>query len=140
MRLIDFMPPRQTAPDLVRIVEGVAGSVATRLDLTIRFDYGSIVPWVRRTDDGILAVAGPDALHLATPVELVGRNFHTIAEFEVRAGERVPFVLTVSRPTSSFPSPSTRSELSQRPRPTGGNGSTPALTRDASATRSCARW
>jgi GH15 family glucan-1,4-alpha-glucosidase len=94
VRLIDFMPPRQTAPDLVRIVEGVAGSVAMRLDLTIRFDYGSIVPWVRRTGDGILAVAGPDALHLSTPVELVGRNFHTIAEFEVQAGERVPLVLT----------------------------------------------
>jgi GH15 family glucan-1,4-alpha-glucosidase len=105
VRLIDFMPPRETAPDVVRIVEGVSGSVSMRLDLTIRFDYGSIVPWVRRLDDGILAVAGPDALHLATPVELVGRNFHTVAEFEVRAGERVPFVLTWFPSNVDLPQP-----------------------------------
>jgi GH15 family glucan-1,4-alpha-glucosidase len=94
IRLIDFMPPRGRAPDVVRIVEGVEGRVTLRMDLTIRFDYGSVVPWVRRRDDGILAVAGPDALHLATPVNLVGQNLHTVAAFEVTAGERVPFVLT----------------------------------------------
>jgi GH15 family glucan-1,4-alpha-glucosidase len=94
IRLIDFMPPRGEAPDIVRIVEGVEGRVAVRMDLTIRFDYGSIVPWVRRRADGIVAVAGPDALHLATPVELIGQNLHTVAAFEVGAGERVPFVLT----------------------------------------------
>jgi GH15 family glucan-1,4-alpha-glucosidase len=65
-----------------------------RMSLSIRFDYGWVIPWVRRREDGILAVAGPDALFLATPVELVGRNFHTVAEFEVREGDRVPFVLT----------------------------------------------
>jgi GH15 family glucan-1,4-alpha-glucosidase len=105
VRLIDFMPPRETTPDVVRIVEGVSGSVTMRLDLTIRFDYGSIVPWVRRLEDGILAVAGPDALHLATPVDLVGRDFHTVAEFEVRAGERVPFVLTWFPSNLDLPQP-----------------------------------
>jgi len=94
VRLIDFMPPRGEAPDVVRIVEGVQGSVPMRMDLTIRFDYGSIVPWVRRREGGLLAVAGPDALFLATPVDLFGRGFHTVAEFEVAEGERVPFVLT----------------------------------------------
>ena len=94
VRLIDFMPPRGEAPDVVRIVEGVKGIVAMRMSVSIRFDYGSIIPWVRRRDDGILAIAGPDALFLATPVELEGRNFHTVAEFDVREGERVPFVLT----------------------------------------------
>ena len=94
VRLIDFMPPRGEAPDVVRIVEGVEGTVAMQMSLSIRFDYGSIVPWVRRRDEGLLAVAGPDALFLATPVELVGRNFHTVAEFEVGPGDRVPFVLT----------------------------------------------
>jgi GH15 family glucan-1,4-alpha-glucosidase len=94
VRLIDFMPPRGEAPDVVRIVEGVKGTVAMRMSVSIRFDYGSIIPWVRRRDDGILAIAGPDALFLATPVELEGRNFHTVAEFDVREGERVPFVLT----------------------------------------------
>jgi GH15 family glucan-1,4-alpha-glucosidase len=94
VRLIDFMPPRGEAPDVVRVVEGVEGTVPMQMRLTIRFDYGSIVPWVRRRDDGLLAVAGPDALHLATPVELVGRGLHTVAEFEVGPGDRVPFVLT----------------------------------------------
>ena len=60
IRLIDFMPPRGEAPDIVRIVEGVEGRVAVRMDLTIRFDYGSIVPRVRRRADGIVAVAGPE--------------------------------------------------------------------------------
>jgi GH15 family glucan-1,4-alpha-glucosidase len=94
IRLVDFMPPRGKAPDVVRIVEGVEGAVPVRMSLSVRFDYGSIVPWVRRREGGLLAVAGPDALFLATPVELVGRNFHTVAEFELRPGDRVPFVLT----------------------------------------------
>src|SRR6187431_638951 len=94
VRLIDFMPPRGEAPDVVRIVEGVSGTVAMRMSLSIRFDYGWTIPWVRRREDGILAIAGPDALFLATPVELVGRNFHTVAEFDVSEGDRVPFVLT----------------------------------------------
>jgi GH15 family glucan-1,4-alpha-glucosidase len=94
VRLIDFMPPRGEAPDVVRIVEGVEGTVPMKMRLSIRFDYGSIVPWVRRREDGVHAVAGPDALFLATPVDLVGRNFHTEADFDVAPGERVPFVLT----------------------------------------------
>jgi len=94
VRLIDFMPPRGEAPDVVRIVEGVEGTVPMRMRLSIRFDYGSIVPWVRRRDNGLHAVAGPDALFLATPVDLVGRNLHTEAEFDVAPFDRVPFVLT----------------------------------------------
>jgi GH15 family glucan-1,4-alpha-glucosidase len=94
VRLIDFMPPRGEAPDVVRIVEGVEGTVPMAMSLSIRFDYGSIIPWVRRRDDGIVAVAGPDALFLATPVELVGQNFHTLAAFDVHEGDRVPCVLT----------------------------------------------
>ena len=94
VRLIDFMPPRGEAPDVVRIVEGVEGTVPMKMRLSIRFDYGSIVPWVRRRDEGLHAVAGPDALLLATPIDLVGRNLHTEAEFDVAPGDRVPFVLT----------------------------------------------
>ena len=94
VRLIDFMPPRGEAPDVVRIVEGVEGTVPMKMRLSIRFDYGSIVPWVRRREEGVHAVAGPDALFLATPVDLVGRNLHTEADFEVAPGDRVPFVLT----------------------------------------------
>jgi GH15 family glucan-1,4-alpha-glucosidase len=93
-RLIDFMPPRGEAPDIVRIVEGVAGTVDMRMELVLRFDYGSVVPWVRSLDGGLLAVAGPDAVTLRTPAALEGRNLRTFAELPVRAGERVPFVLT----------------------------------------------
>jgi GH15 family glucan-1,4-alpha-glucosidase len=92
--LIDFMPPRGQAPDVVRIVEGRAGTVRMRLELILRFDYGSIVPWVRRTDDGLHAVAGPDALSFVSPVPLVNEHLTTTAAFAVTAGERVPFVLT----------------------------------------------
>ena len=93
--VVDYMPPRTRAPDLVRVVVGRRGRVAMRLQLVIRFDYGSIVPWVRRLDGGgIRAIAGPDALVLRSPVPLRGENLTTVAEFDVAAGERVPFVLT----------------------------------------------
>jgi len=95
VRVLDFMPPRGTAPDIVRIVEGVAGEVDMTADLVIRFDYGSTVPWVRRLDDGTrVAIAGPDALCFRSPVEHRGENMRTIGEFTVREGERVPFTLT----------------------------------------------
>jgi GH15 family glucan-1,4-alpha-glucosidase len=95
VRLIDFMPPRGHDPDVVRIVEGIRGRVPCRMELIIRFDYGSIVPWVRRIDGGArVAVAGPDGLCLRTPVEVRGENLTTVAEFDVSEGDRIPFVLT----------------------------------------------
>jgi GH15 family glucan-1,4-alpha-glucosidase/RimJ/RimL family protein N-acetyltransferase len=94
VRVIDFMPPRGKAPDIVRIVEGVRGRVPMRMELVIRFDYGQIVPWVRRVDDAQLAVAGPDALCFRTPVAVRGEDLTTVAELVVEAGARVPFVLT----------------------------------------------
>src|SRR3954470_20175611 len=94
VRAIDFMPPRGTAPDIVRIVEGLGGEVPIRSELTIRFGYGKIVPWVRRVDDARVAIAGPDALCLRTPVEVHGEEMTTVSEFTVGPGERIPFVLT----------------------------------------------
>ncbi|HYF56548.1 MAG TPA: glycoside hydrolase family 15 protein [Salinarimonas sp.] len=95
--LIDFMPPRDDAANLVRLVVGETGEVAFDLDLAIRFDYGRIVPWVSRGGDGsLVAIAGPDLLTLRTPVELHGEDLHTVGRFTVRAGQRVPFVLTHS--------------------------------------------
>ncbi|HEU4386331.1 MAG TPA: glycoside hydrolase family 15 protein, partial [Blastocatellia bacterium] len=91
--LLDFMPPRSDEPNLVRIVEGRRGTVKMRLHLVIRFDYGSIVPWVRRTDRGIRAIAGPDQVELQTAVQLRGEALTTVAEFTVAEGQRVPFVL-----------------------------------------------
>jgi GH15 family glucan-1,4-alpha-glucosidase len=94
-RVIDFMPPRGRAPDIVRIVEGVKGQVEMNAELVIRYDYGSTLPWVRRLDDDMrVAIAGPDALCFRSPVEHRGENMRTIAEFTVREGERVPFALT----------------------------------------------
>jgi GH15 family glucan-1,4-alpha-glucosidase len=94
VRLIDFMPPRETNPDVVRIVEGISGRVEMRMELALRFDYGSVVPWVRNLDGALVGVAGPDGVTLRTPVELEGRDFRTYASFTVSKGDRVPFVLT----------------------------------------------
>jgi GH15 family glucan-1,4-alpha-glucosidase len=94
VRLIDFMPPRGEAPDIVRIAEGVEGEVEMTSELVIRFDYGLTVPWVRRIDGGRIAVAGPDGLCFRTPAENRGENMRTIGEFTVRKGDRIPFVLT----------------------------------------------
>ncbi|MBI1379093.1 MAG: glycoside hydrolase family 15 protein [Frankiales bacterium] len=96
VRVRDFMPPRSDVPRLVRIVEGVRGSVPMTCELRLRFDYGRIVPWVRAAEQGIEAVAGPDRVRLRTPVETEGRDRTTVAEFTVHEGERVPFVLTWS--------------------------------------------
>ncbi len=94
--VIDFMPPTEDEKklDLVRIVRGEKGRVSMEMDLVIRFNYGSAVPWVRRRDYGLSAVAGPDAVELHTPVTLSGHNMHTTAAFDVRAGMQVPFTLS----------------------------------------------
>ena len=108
VRIIDFMPPRDEVADIVRIVVGVHGKVRMRGELALRFDYGHIVPWVRHDEHGIHAVAGPDSAYLVTPAPLRGERMHTISDFTVTAGERVPFVLTwspshLARPRSVDP-------------------------------------
>lgn len=94
VRIVDFMPPRGVAADVVRIVEGVRGRVPMHMSLRLRFDYGHVVPWVRRGADGISAIAGPDAVWLRTPVPTRGEDLCTYADFEVTAGQRIPFVIT----------------------------------------------
>ena len=94
VRLIDFMPPRGRNPDLIRIVEGIRGEVAMQMELIIRFDYGRTIPWVRTAHGGLEAIAGPNGLILRTPVKTKGKDLTTVAEFTVKKGERVPFVLT----------------------------------------------
>jgi GH15 family glucan-1,4-alpha-glucosidase len=94
VRVIDCMPPRHSDPDVARVVEGVRGRVPMRMELTIRFDYGSIVPWVRHVAGALHAIAGPDSVWLRTPVPVYGENWTTLAEFTVAEGERVPFMLT----------------------------------------------
>jgi GH15 family glucan-1,4-alpha-glucosidase len=95
IELIDFMQPHHSPSHLVRLVRGVAGRVAMRTEFVLRFEYGSIVPWVERLPEGgITAVAGPEMAVLRTPAPIHGEDLKTVAEFTVAAGETVPFVLS----------------------------------------------
>ena len=91
--LVDCMPPRSKEADLVRLIIGRRGQVRMRMQLIIRFDYGSIVPWVRAENNGIHAVGGPDILVLKTNIALQSEGATVTAEFTVSEGERIPFVL-----------------------------------------------
>ena len=103
--VIDCMPVRVQAPDLVRVVEGKRGTVRMRMELALRFDYGSIVPWVQKIDGGISAIAGPDRIVLITPVPLHGEGYTTVAEFDVSAGQRESFTLIWHRSHEEMPAP-----------------------------------
>ncbi|WP_030753329.1 glycoside hydrolase family 15 protein [Streptomyces sp. NRRL F-5135] len=96
VKVIDFMPQRDVAPDVVRIVVGVSGSVEMSSTLRLRFDFGSVVPWVRRSEGHRLAVAGPDSVWLRSEprVKTWGQHYSTRSSFTVGAGEEVAFVLT----------------------------------------------
>jgi GH15 family glucan-1,4-alpha-glucosidase len=92
--LIDFIPPRGKYSELVRIVRGIRGSVEVSSVLSLRFNYGSAIPWVRKMEGGIKAVAGPDSVVLRTPVETHGEDLKTVSRFTISEGESIPFVLT----------------------------------------------
>lgn len=94
VRITDCMPHWEGRHDLVRIVQGLDGSVPMRMELIIRFDYGAIVPWVQSTDAGLVATAGPDALQFRTQERLEGEDFRTLCEFDIVAGQTSSFVLT----------------------------------------------
>jgi GH15 family glucan-1,4-alpha-glucosidase len=111
--IIDFMPlppngaaalaPDRRRVDVVRLIQGERGSVKLKMEMIFRFDYGSIVPWVRRRLDGLSAVAGPDAMLLRTPVDLRGHDKTTIAEFTIHAGETIPCTLSWFRSHQTEP-------------------------------------
>jgi GH15 family glucan-1,4-alpha-glucosidase len=100
-RVLDFMPIRgheangneETHPRVIRILVGERGRVTFRTRIVLRLDYGSIVPWVRRTKGGIRAIAGPDSISVDTPVSLHGKDMTTVGEVTVARGDRVPFIL-----------------------------------------------
>ncbi|HEX3964288.1 MAG TPA: glycoside hydrolase family 15 protein [Trebonia sp.] len=94
VRVIDFMPPRVNTPHLIRIVVGLSGAVAMRSALRLRFDYGSVVPWVRHLGTQIHAIAGPDRVRLMADVPLRGDHWETLADFTVRQGDRISFVMS----------------------------------------------
>jgi len=94
--VIDFMPPPgdEFVDEVIRLVRGDAGVVAMAMSVLFRFDYGRLVPWLERSVEGIVAIAGPDAVRLYTPIALVNKDFTTQAEFLVHEGQYIPFVLT----------------------------------------------
>ena len=95
VKVIDFMPISQDGTSIVRLVVGLKGRVKMRTELTIRFDYGRTIPWVNRTSkDTLRATAGENRLVLRTPVPIHGEDMHSVADFTVKAGETIPFVLT----------------------------------------------
>jgi GH15 family glucan-1,4-alpha-glucosidase len=104
VRVVDFMPPRDGAPQVIRIVEGVSGQVAMRSSLRMRFSYGQVVPWVQQVGDRTVAVAGPDSVWLDTDVSTYGEDLTTYSDFTVSPGDRVCF--TISWEPSHKPQPS----------------------------------
>jgi GH15 family glucan-1,4-alpha-glucosidase len=103
--VIDFMPLRTSLADVVRIVEGKNGTVRMRMELVLRFDYGSIIPWVRPIEGGIVAIAGPDMLRLQTPVAVTHADFRIVATFDVKEGQRFAFELTWFPSHQQLPEP-----------------------------------
>lgn len=94
VRVTDFMPPRDGAPQLIRIVEGVSGRVPMRSALRMRFSYGRVVPWVHQVDNRTVAVAGPDSIWLDTEADTYGKNLTTYSDFTVAPGDRVAFTIS----------------------------------------------
>ncbi|MFD7231492.1 glycoside hydrolase family 15 protein [Streptomyces sp. NPDC059881] len=111
VKVTDFMPQRDQAPDVVRIVEGIDGTVEMAATLRLRFDYGSTVPWMRRLDDDRVAVAGPDSVWLrlenpdSVPVKTWGQQFSTVSSFTLAAGQKLAFILTWHPSHHSRPKP-----------------------------------
>ena len=105
--LIDFMPPRGRASDVVRFVRGDRGRVKMHMDLVIRFGLGLNIPWVKKTEErsALLAICGPDMLILRTPVETRGKDMTTVADFEIGQGEVIPFVMTYRASWLGVPDP-----------------------------------
>ena len=104
VRIVDFMPPRHYHPRVVRIVEGVSGEVDVHTELTIRCEYASAIPWVRQVERGLHAVAGPNGLYLDTAISFTGRDMHSEADFTVREGDDVSFVLSWHQSFEADPS------------------------------------
>ncbi|MEW2115670.1 glycoside hydrolase family 15 protein [Streptomyces sp. NPDC005474] len=94
VRVTDFMPPRDGAPQLIRIVEGVSGRVPMRSTLRMRFSYGRVVPWVHRHEGRTVAVAGPDSVWFDTTAETYGKSLTTYSDFTVAPGDRIAFTIS----------------------------------------------
>src|SRR5262245_49322849 len=117
VRVTDVMPIRDRLPDVLRIVEGVRGEVPMNVEFVVRFDYGSIVPWVRTIDGVLHAVGGPDALALWSPVPTHGVDLTSRADFVAKAGQKYPFHLVwhpSNQPVPERPDPFEVLEITRR--------------------------
>src|SRR3984893_6884136 len=95
VELVDFIGVRHGFSDIVRLVRGLRGRVSMQTEFILRFDYGAVVPWVERLPGGrVSAVGGPERVVLRTPVPLRGEDLKTVGEFDVTAGETIPFVMS----------------------------------------------
>ncbi|MET0626875.1 MAG: glycoside hydrolase family 15 protein [Acidimicrobiia bacterium] len=94
VRIVDCMPIRKQTVDVVRVVEGVSGRVPIHMDLRVRFDYGTALPWVRTHDGHTRLIAGANSMWLRTPVETTGAGLSTVADFVVSPGDSIPFLLS----------------------------------------------
>lgn len=113
VRVTDFMPPRDGAPQLIRIVEGVSGRVPMRSALRMRFSYGRVVPWVHKHEGRTVAVAGPDSVWFDTECETYGKALTTYADFTVTPGDRIAFTISWE-PSHKQPPPLPEPEPSLR--------------------------
>jgi GH15 family glucan-1,4-alpha-glucosidase len=105
VRLTDCMPIRETKPQVVRLVEGVRGTVDLRFELAVRFGYGDAIPWVTRCDGLHTMTAGPDAVALWSRVETHGENMRTVGDFSIHEGQQLPFILTWFQSHETAPQP-----------------------------------
>ena len=137
VRVIDFMPRRGDGPPrLMRIVEGLRGRVPMRMELALRPDYGTIVPWVELAPDGVVATAGPDAFRLSTPLPLRVEDGTVAAEFTAIEGARERLTLDLASLVRARPRRSrTPTRRSPARRPGGASGAGAAATRVRTATR-----
>ncbi|MFE7838964.1 glycoside hydrolase family 15 protein [Streptomyces sp. NBC_01314] len=113
VRVTDFMPPRDGAPQLIRIVEGVSGRVPMRSALRMRFSYGRVVPWVHKHEGRTVAVAGPDSVWFDTECETYGKALTTYSDFTVTPGDRIAFTISWE-PSHKQPPPLPEPEPSLR--------------------------
>jgi hypothetical protein len=117
--VIDWMPPRHTTPDVMRLVVGRRGTVPMRMELVIRFDYGSVVPWVQRSADGIRAIAGPDTLYLHPPFRCTARICERLRSLPSPRATGCHSSSPGRPPSRQFPMP-WRPSMNSTPRPHGG--------------------
>jgi GH15 family glucan-1,4-alpha-glucosidase len=104
--VLDFMPMRNRGAHLIRLVRGKRGRVEMRTKLILRFDYGLLVPWVTRLEDGRRSfAAGPHRVILSTTVRLRGEHLSTVGKFRVAAGQSVSFALSYARSYEPVPAP-----------------------------------